>query len=192
MIEKIDEYEIDLDRSNFNITNDAITLFNFMIEDDVSHGSILEIGPGSGYICLKLYKYNKDITAIEIQKEVFEVLEKNIRKNSLDIICLNEDVLKHDEKYDFIVTNPPYYKINSGKYPKSDIMKFSKFEFLLSQEALVRKIKLLLKDENSRFYMGYPIERKNELVANLDKNGLIIKKELEKSRLYFISGSLKK
>lgn len=188
MIETIDEYVINLDKKNFNITNDAINLFRFMIEDDISNGNILEIGPGSGYICLKLYKYNKNITAVEIQEKVYDTLKENLKNNNIKIKLLNEDIKKHVGKYKYIVTNPPYYKLNSGKYPIEEIKKYSKFEFYLNLEDLCKNLNRLLKDENSIFYIVYPKDRKEEIKRELNKNNLHIIREKIIGDLYYISG----
>lgn len=188
MLEKIDEYLINLDKSNFNITNDAINLFKFMIEDDIKKGKILEIGPGSGYISIKLYKYNKNITSIEVQKSVYDILKQNLNDNNIDITLLNMDIKEHKGKYNFIVSNPPYYKLSSGKYPENICKKYSKFEFLLDLDSLCKKIYELLLDENSRFYIVYPLYRKDEVVKSIKNNNLYICKEKIQDNLYFVSG----
>lgn len=191
MIENIDGYYINLDRKNFNITSDAINLFEFMIKDDISNGDILEIGPGSGYICLKLYKYNKNITAVEIQKDVYTSLKDNLNNNNnrVHIKLLNEDIKKHVGKYKYIVTNPPYYKLNSGKYPIEEIKKYSKFEFYLNLEDLCKNLNRLLLDETSVFYIVYPLNRKEEVKFELKKNNLHIIREKIIGSLYYVSGS---
>lgn len=189
MLEKIDNFLINLDKNNFNITNDAINLFEFMIEDDITKGNILEIGAGSGYISIKLYKYNKNIVAIEIQKSVYDILKENLENNNIKIKLLNTDIKDHIGKYDYIVSNPPYYKINSGKYPKSDIQKYSKFEFYLDISSLCKSLNNLLKDKNSRFYIVYPLNRKKELEKTFMEYNLEIKREKIIGTLYYVSGA---
>lgn len=191
MIETIGTYTIKLKNENFNITTDAIELVNFMLKDDISVGDILEIGAGSGYISFKLYGYNKNIVAVEIQKDVFKLLEKNIRVNNLKIKAINEDIIKYEGKFDYIISNPPYYKLESGKYPKNEVVKNSKFETLLNLENICKKIYSFLKSDKSKFYLVYPIYRKEEVKKEILKNNLKIIREQQTAKLYFICGSKK-
>ncbi len=77
---------------------------------------ILDIGTGSGAIAISLAKYIKDsqITAIDISRKALEIAEQNAKKNEVDkkIAFLSSNLFEQlpKEKYDIIVSNPPYIK----------------------------------------------------------------------------------
>ena len=189
-IEKIDDYDIKIYNDSFKITKDAILLSDYVINDNIKGGKLLEIGAGSGYISIKLCKYVVKVVALEIQKIVSERLKDNVVNNKLNIDVINQDVNDYSGKFDYIVSNPPYYKLNSGKYPENEIKKLSKFEFLLNLDSLVINTKRLLK-ENGFFYFIYPLSRKNELENKIEENGLKLIDTKEIDSFILVKGTLK-
>ncbi len=77
---------------------------------------ILDLCTGSGAIAISLAKYVKDsqITATDISEKALEVAELNAKKNEVDkkIAFLSSNLWEElpKEKYDIIVSNPPYIK----------------------------------------------------------------------------------
>lgn len=189
-IEKIDDYDIKIYNDSFKITKDAILLSDYVINNNIKGGKLLEIGAGSGYISIKLCKYVVKVVALEIQKIVSERLKDNVVNNKLNIDVINQDVNDYSGKFDYIVSNPPYYKLNSGKYPENEIKKLSKFEFLLNLDSLVINTKRLLK-ENGFFYFIYPLSRKNELENKIDENGLKLIDTKEIDSFILVKGTFK-
>ena len=76
--------------------------------------SILEIGTGSGCIALSCAYYldNTKVTAVDIDDGALEVANKNLQDMHLQdrVRIVKSDVFESlpDEKYDIIVSNPPY------------------------------------------------------------------------------------
>ena len=75
---------------------------------------ILDLGCGSGAIGLTLKSILKDseVTLVDISKEALEVARLNANNLNLDVTLIESDWLSNVklEKYDIIVSNPPYIR----------------------------------------------------------------------------------
>ncbi len=93
-------------------------LVAWILEDNESQNTkkIIDIGTGSGCIALSLQKKRTlwDITAIDISPKALDIAKKNSELLHLNQVKFQEiDFLNHEnwnklEKYDIIVSNPPY------------------------------------------------------------------------------------
>ena len=112
---------------------------------------------------------------MEIQKEVFSTLKKNIEINDLNekIISINKNIKSINGEYDFIFSNPPYKKINSGKMPKNKTEQISKYEVLLTLEEIILEIRRLLKNYGE-FFLVVPNSRLNDVFRYIYENRLNI------------------
>lgn len=77
---------------------------------------ILDLCTGSGAIAVSLAKYlpETEITAIDISNEALKIAKKNAINNEVEnqITFISSDLFTNlnDEKFDIIVSNPPYIK----------------------------------------------------------------------------------
>lgn len=73
---------------------------------------VLDLCCGSGAIGIAIKsKINSDVTMSDISKNAIDVAKKNIKKNNLDISIIESDLFQNiNEKYDCIISNPPYIK----------------------------------------------------------------------------------
>ena len=90
--------------------------------------SVCDIGAGCGNIAITLKKLfeNADITAIEISEKAIQVIKKNCEnilqnKNSINII--NADTLSFTpkNKFDIVVSNPPYVALKDKDNLQRDL-----------------------------------------------------------------------
>ena len=173
-----------VEEKGLKITEDAILLSEFIKEyfsrkckNLKEKKSFLEIGAGQGIISLLLSELDviSKIFAVEIQKEVFSTLKKNIEINDLNekIISINKNIKSINGEYDFIFSNPPYKKINSGKMPKNKTEQISKYEVLLTLEEIILEIRRLLKNYGE-FFLVVPDSRLNDVFRYIYENRLNI------------------
>jgi release factor glutamine methyltransferase len=73
----------------------------------------LDLCTGSGCIAIALKKLlpNLNIDASDISKDALEVTQQNVDLNNTDIKIIQSDLFNNiDNKYDVIISNPPYIK----------------------------------------------------------------------------------
>ena len=176
--------KIIVEEEGLKITEDAILLsefiksyFNKKYKNLKNKKLFLEIGAGQGIISLLLSELDivSKIFAVEIQEEVFATLGKNIEINDLNekIIPINENIKKVDGEYDFIFSNPPYKKTDSGKISQNKVERISKYEVLLTLEELILEIRRLLKNYGE-FFIVVPNSRLNDVFRYIYENKLNI------------------
>ncbi len=193
-IESVDKY-IKHGNNALNITDDAINLVDFIkneIKCEDSTGELLDIGSGIGTLTIMLSdikQFNK-FTCVEIQEEVFKLLEENILINKMsDVDIFNKDIkdmIKEEFRYKFryIVSNPPYLKVDSGKLPENEILKKSKFEVCLNLSELLEVVDYMLMKDGI-FFLILPIYRLKEIEKN-NKFKIRSKKEILNSKKSFV------
>lgn len=99
------------------------------IAKQINAKKILDLCTGSGAIAVSLAKYIKgsQITATDISHKALEIAEKNAENNGVDkqIAFLASDLWEEipKEKYDMIVSNPPYIRKEMIKSLQEEVQK---------------------------------------------------------------------
>lgn len=170
----------------FNFSIDSILLANFVTINKKAK-SIIDLCSGNCPIPLYLtLKTNLNITAVEIQKESYELGLKSIIYNKLEnqINLLNDNLIniskKLNQKFDIVTCNPPYFKYtDKSNINKNDYLSIARHEILVNLEDIIKESYNLLNDKGY-LTLVYTPERLIELIL------LLKKYKFEPKRLRFI------
>ena len=155
---------------------DTETLVEAVIKDcDTNKNrTILDMGTGTGCIICALCKNIPNTTGIAIDKSrtALHVAKRNIKNLNLDkqIKIKHADFanFKSDEKFDIIVSNPPYIKygdtrVNEGAKFDPKIALYAKNDGLAAYEEIAKNAKKLLKSDG-KIYLEIGIGQSNQII----------------------------
>ena len=194
------------DKSMFNYSIDTILLANFATLNTGTK-RVLEVGTNNGALSIFLSERSAKlkIDAIEIQEKALELAAKNIELNKkesminafkVDFNKFAEDHAKNQkEKYDLIICNPPFYKVDSYKKRKGDESIFiATHEVKLTLEQLIKKSARIVK-QKGYLTIVEPTERLVDIFVLMRQYGFEPKKvqfihprEDKKSNLVLVEG----
>ncbi len=134
--------------SGYRYNSDTLFLYDFIASFSPKKGSLLDVGCGCGILGLLLKRDFKDleVSFLDIQKENCLMTEKNAQHNNLMISeVLNDNFLTYsfNKKYDYIVSNPPFYHHNTLK-SDNEHLSISRHSSYLPIEALIKKTSQIL------------------------------------------------
>ena len=172
-------------------------LIKYIKKYNIDNPNILDIGTGSGCISIALKKnINSNIISLDISNKAINVAKHNAEKNNVSIHFLNEDICTYDgkDKYDVIVSNPPYVSFDEKvdektKYEPQNAI-FAPEDGLYFYKIILSKAKSLL---NSKSIIAFEIGMnqanaiQNMALEQFPNSNVIIKKDLSgKDRYIYI------
>ena len=147
--------------------------------------NILDIGVGSGCILLTILNERRNFygTGIDISKNCLNISKINAKKLKLNtrvrFYKTNVDKFSLD-KYDLIVSNPPYINKHSIKYLERDVAKYEPrlaldggLDGLTEIRKVIIKSSELIK-KNGKFILEIGFNQKNKVINLLKKEGFYI------------------
>lgn len=156
----------------------------------------IDLGTGTGIISILLASKTElsKILGIEKQKDIADMAKRSVEVNKLqdkieikniDINDIIEKKVLEKEKFDFVVTNPPYKKENTGKTNESEYKYISRHETTAKLEDFIKTAKYLLKDRGSM----YMVHRPDRLVDIIE---LMRKYKIEPKKIRFVYSNIEK
>ena len=198
--ERIDDLEIKnmkiiQNKDGFCFGIDSVLLSDFAKEIK-DNSKVVDLGTGTGILGILLCaKTNlKEILGVEIQEEVADMAQRSIELNNLkNRFKILNDNIKNIEKnninlknnFDYVVTNPPYKKLNTGKINENEKKLISRHELTANLDDFIKTASFLLKDKGTLFM----VHRPERLVDILEK---MRKEKIEPKELKFIYPKINK
>src|SRR5690606_15777719 len=204
MIFKFKQFTVNQDRCAMKIGTDGVLLGAWV---DISYNpySVLDIGAGTGLIALMLAQRTNAATvpteiidALEIDEDAYEQCVENFEASDWSdrLFCYHADfeefVDETEDKYDLIISNPPFYSENVPSGNKQRDM--ARANFSLPFEDLIEGASALLSDQG-RFNVIIPFKEEEEFIHTALQSNLFpgritrvkgnVKSEIKRSLLEF-------
>lgn len=165
-------------RNGFRFSVDAPLLADFIRFK--AHHRLCELGTGCGIISLLLSERPfRHLTALEIQPDLADLAERNVRLNHLEahIRILRVDLMEFspETKFDIVFSNPPYIRRNQGHISASKEKAIAKHELTCDIFDIMQKTETIMR-KNGRAFFVFPVKRQEEFSQAVKRNRLSIRK----------------
>lgn len=147
-------------KSGYRYNSDTLVLYDFISSSlkDFS-GRILDVGAGCGILGLLLKRDFEKATlcSLDILQINGEISKFNASQNSLKAEIINTDFakFKDSEKFDLIVSNPPFYH-EGAKQSENEHIKVSRYTSSLGLKDFIKGISVNLKPHKRAFFCYAP------------------------------------
>lgn len=179
MIFHFKHFSVQQSNSALKVGTDAMVLGASL---DVKNAtSVLDIGTGTGVLSLIAAQKNQNaaITAIEIDSESCLDAKCNFENSqwSNRLYLIQSDFLTHafTEKFDVIVSNPPFYQ--NSLHNSDQQLAVAKHNEFLPMDLLFKKVATLLTDTGT-FSLIFPFQDRDEVAKKALSIGFFIRKDI--------------
>ncbi len=174
----------------FTLGTDAVMLSYFA--QTPSAKKVCDLGTGSGIIALLLAWENRfmHVDGIEIQPQAVEIARKNVELNDMsDKINIIEGDIRNFRnmpgagEYDLVVSNPPYFAVNSGFSVENENIAMARDERTCTLNDVCAAAEYFTR-WGGKFTLVHRPERLAEIFSSLSAHGL------EPKRMRFIQNKI--
>ena len=147
-----------------------------------SNLKILDLCTGSGIIAITLKKeldqFSIDVVASDISQEAIKIAKENVQFHDATIKFIQSDIFDNiDEKFDIIVSNPPYIDRKDEVTMQDNVLKYDPHLALFAEEEgmyfyrkIIEQANNYLNDNGVIFFeIGY--DQKEKIIKLADMNG---------------------
>ena len=159
---------------------DSVLLANF-VESNSNKNDIVDLCSGSGVVSVIVSQKKKcnKIYAVELQNEMYDLLNRNVKINSLEekIVPLKGNVkdFTMNKKVDVVVSNPPYKEVGTGVENINIVKYIARHEKECTLEDIFKCSSKLLK-QKGKLYLVHKPQRIPDLISEARKYKLEPKK----------------
>ncbi|MBT4332565.1 MAG: peptide chain release factor N(5)-glutamine methyltransferase [Candidatus Cloacimonetes bacterium] len=183
-------YTIKVDKSVLIPRPETELLVERIIAEENDIKNILEIGTGSGALVIALAKKMNGIVidATDISEDALRIAEQNAMLNQVDINIFKSDIFDNVlNKYDLIISNPPYISLTDYEELPVEIKDFEPKSALLADDNglfFYNKILQKAKDhltESGKIYFEIGYDQAKKITEIAKENGfsdIIVFKDL--------------
>ncbi len=156
--------------SGYCYNSDSIFLYDF-ISSFKPKGRVLDVGAGCGVVGLLVARDNKkvELEAVEKQDTFVEYATINARVNKIEYKINRTDFLEleEDTKYDYVISNPPFYHEGVTK-SQNEMLFHARYNINLPLDKFFKKVSRILKP-NSHFIFCYDASQFGAICAELQR-----------------------
>ncbi len=156
--------------SGYCYNSDSIFLYDFINRFNPK-GRVLDVGAGCGIVGLLVARDNSGVLldAVEKQAAFAEYATINARVNKIEYNLHECDFLDFvaEEKYDFIVSNPPFYPEGVQK-SRDEMLYHARYNIHLPLDAFFKKVSQILKP-HSHFIFCYDATQFGAICVALER-----------------------
>ncbi|MBZ7934011.1 methyltransferase [Campylobacter sp. W0065] len=168
-------------KEGYRYNSDSLILADFILECGIKN-ELLDVGSGCGILGILLKKFNEKIklSMIDIQEKNIQLIKQNLKSNHVEAEVFCDDFLKFStqKKFDFIISNPPFYRQEA--YKSQNLHKtISKFQSYLPLDEFIFKANSMLKPRGI-LYFCYEVLALDKICLALEK------KKLKMTKICFV------
>jgi len=173
---RFQQFDIQQNADVFRVGTDAVLLG--ALANISNCENVLEVGTGTGIISLMIAQRNPEahILAIDINSEAVNISQANFVNspfsNRIKSKLQDFKNFETDEKFDLIISNPPYFEINNSE---KDILARQRLE--LSFSDLIKKSNQLL-SEKGLLSVIIPIDSEQEFTQICLNNNFFLQRKV--------------
>lgn len=165
-------------RDGYRFSIDAVLLAHFVTPRP--RDRVLDLGAGCGVVALILaFRYSLlSLTCLEIQPALAELISHNIAQNGLSerMALITGDLCRINQllpagTFDLVVSNPPYYRLGSGRHNADDEQAMARHEVKAELRDFAHAAAFALRTKG-RLAMIYPAARGAALFTALRQEQL--------------------
>lgn len=161
----------------YRYNSDTLLLYDFVSSFSPKKGTLLDVGAGCGILGLLLKRDfpSLHVSLIDIQQQNHTLCLENAKNNNLhldNVFCSDFLAAAFEKKFDFIVSNPPFY--HEGSVQSEDIaLSMSRYNTYLPLDKLAQKVTKTLSNKGY-FIFCYDAKQLDEIAFALKTHGLKI------------------